>query len=82
MMDQKPLAEMSFAELDAERIAANNALAAAEYQDGLANYTEVKDAARARKAAVDAEIDRKLLTLRVDGKVTLGVEGEAAKNGE
>jgi hypothetical protein len=66
-MSEKPLAEMSFAELDAERIAAQSAVLAAEYQDGLANYTEIKNSALARKAAVDAEIDRKLSTLRVDG---------------
>ncbi len=66
-MTDKPLAEMTYTELHAELHAATQAVQAAEYQDGLANYIAAKDAAVSRKRAVEVEIDRRLDALRVDG---------------
>jgi hypothetical protein len=67
-MTHKPLAGMSFGELHAELIAATAAVQAVEYQDGLASYMAVRDAACARKRAVEVEIDRRLTELRIDEK--------------
>jgi hypothetical protein len=59
MTGRESLATMSLNELMTELRAAGDAVMAAEYQEGLASYTAVRDAARARKRAVEAEIDRR-----------------------
>jgi hypothetical protein len=56
----KPFAEMSFAELALELGAATQQRQAAEYVDGMAAYSDARDAAVERLAAVNAEIDKRL----------------------
>jgi hypothetical protein len=57
---QKPLAEMSFTELQAELVAATAQRQAAEYQEGLAAWNDAVTAAQRRLAEVNAAIDAKL----------------------
>lgn len=59
-MTTKPLAEMSFDELQAERAAAQDAVAVADYQDGLSAWVEAKRTAEERLARVNAELVRRV----------------------
>lgn len=58
-MTAKPLAEMSFDELKAERAAAQDAILIADYQEGLSAWVEAKRTARERLARVNAEFEQR-----------------------